>query len=102
MALSNHLFAEKMNDILKGLSELFFDVHILSHQKNKLILFFYLLLSEFNFWMSSNRKKKKSKKFYVQKILLQQDVMAEMESLKEEIAGHFEKLKAKIIDNEAP
>jgi hypothetical protein len=50
--------------------------------------------------MSRNRKKKKPKKFYVQKILLQRDVMAEMESLKEEITGHFEKLKAKIIDNE--
>jgi hypothetical protein len=51
--------------------------------------------------MNSNNKKKESKK-NVQKILLQQDIMAEMEILKEEIAGHFEKLKAKITDNEKP
>ncbi|MFT6478416.1 MAG: hypothetical protein ACI9V1_001760 [Spirosomataceae bacterium] len=50
--------------------------------------------------MNSNRKKRKPKKKYVKKILLQQDIMAEMEILKEEIAGHFEKLKTKIINNE--
>jgi hypothetical protein len=73
----------------------------LSHQKDEVILFFCLLLPEINFRMNSNNKKKESKK-NVQKILLQQDIMAEMEILKEEIAGHFEKLKAKITDNEKP
>ena len=72
----------------------------MSHQKDEAILFFCLLLPEINFRMNSNRKKRKPKKKYVKKILLQQDIMAEMEILKEEIAGHFEKLKTKIINNE--
>jgi hypothetical protein len=52
--------------------------------------------------MSHKKKKKSAKDILLQKSILQQKVTAEMTSLKVEIKGHFEKLNAKISDNEEP